>query len=235
MNNEQKQRMTHELGQWNAAMKSSCSVSDLLAISTRMAALLQELIDAPDPEQPNQSEQHLDMVNAPAPSVPVLIVECEPDYWSGGHYHEGTMPHIDPTAVWKLPIGTKLYTTPEQAAGVPDVALIDEGMKATHDAHSPFYVYKPHTPHGAVDVELDGLPWDYCFGRDSPYAARMLVVPAKQHLDMVKDAERVFIKKIAEQTPEKPDYWSECGQCSYNISEAQDLIDAAIAAEKGGA
>jgi len=70
MNNEQKQRMTHELGQWNAAMKSSCSVSDLLAISTRMAALLQELVDAPEPEQPNQSEQHLEMVNAPAPSVP---------------------------------------------------------------------------------------------------------------------------------------------------------------------
>ena len=70
MNEEQKQRMTHELGQWNAAMKSSCSVSDLLAISTRMAALLQELIDAPEPEQPNQSEQHLEMVNAPAPSVP---------------------------------------------------------------------------------------------------------------------------------------------------------------------
>ena len=43
MNEEQKQRMTHELGQWNAAMKSSCSVSDLLAISTRMAALLQGL------------------------------------------------------------------------------------------------------------------------------------------------------------------------------------------------
>ena len=50
MNEEQKQRMTHELGQWNAAMKSSCSVSDLLAISTRMAALLQDLIDAPEPE-----------------------------------------------------------------------------------------------------------------------------------------------------------------------------------------
>ena len=62
MNEEQKQRMTHELGQWNAAMKSSCSVSDLLAISTRMAALLQDLIDAPEPEQPNQSEQHLEMV-----------------------------------------------------------------------------------------------------------------------------------------------------------------------------
>ncbi len=45
-------------------------------------------------------------------SAPVLTVECEPDYWSGGHYHEGTKPYIDPTAVWGLPIGTKLYTAP---------------------------------------------------------------------------------------------------------------------------
>jgi len=50
MNAEQKQRMAHELGRWNAAMKSACSVTDLLAISTRMAALLQELMDAPEPE-----------------------------------------------------------------------------------------------------------------------------------------------------------------------------------------
>ena len=111
-----------------------------------MAALLQELIDAPEPEPVgeavnfngwgiviwkgmesdfqvgtkfyaippanNQSEQHLEMVNPPAPSVPVLTVECEPDYWSRGHYHEGTKPYIAPTAVWKLPIGTKLYTSP---------------------------------------------------------------------------------------------------------------------------
>ena len=112
MNAEQKQRMAHELGQWNAAMKSSCSVTDLLAISTRMAALLQELIDAPEPEPVgytnetemdyvrtyealpvsgafwptsdedacvalytappanNQSDQHLEMVNQPALSVP---------------------------------------------------------------------------------------------------------------------------------------------------------------------
>ena len=45
-------------------------------------------------------------------AVPVLTVECEPDYWSGGHYHEGTKPYIAPTAVWGLPIGTKLYTAP---------------------------------------------------------------------------------------------------------------------------
>ena len=43
---------------------------------------------------------------------PVLVVEKEPDYMSGGHFHTGTKPHIDPTKVWSLPIGTKLYTHP---------------------------------------------------------------------------------------------------------------------------
>jgi hypothetical protein len=83
-------------------------------------------------------------------SVPVLTVECEPDYWSGGHYYEGTKPHIAPTAVWKLPIGTKLYTSPpannqsEQhlemvnapAPSVPDEQLqaaFDRGLKAGNE------------------------------------------------------------------------------------------------------
>lgn len=48
----------------------------------------------------------------PATSEPVLTVEREPDYWSGGHFCEGTKPHINPTKVWSLPIGTKLYTHP---------------------------------------------------------------------------------------------------------------------------
>lgn len=56
--------------------------------------------------------------SVPATSEPVLTVEKEPDYWSRGHFHEGQRPHIDPTKVWKLPIGTKLYTHP--APGVPD-------------------------------------------------------------------------------------------------------------------
>jgi hypothetical protein len=43
---------------------------------------------------------------------PVLVVEKEPDYMSRGHFHEGSKPFIDPTLVWKLPIGTKLYTHP---------------------------------------------------------------------------------------------------------------------------
>jgi len=37
----------------------------------------------------------------------------------------------------------------------------------------------------------------------------------------VKDA---FIEKIAKQTPEKPDYWTPCGQCEHNTSEAEDLL-----------
>ena len=43
---------------------------------------------------------------------PVLVVEKEPDYMSRGHFYEGSKPFIDPTLVWKLPIGTKLYTHP---------------------------------------------------------------------------------------------------------------------------
>jgi len=43
---------------------------------------------------------------------PVLVVEKEPDYMSRGHFYEGSKPFIDPTEVWKLPIGTKLYAHP---------------------------------------------------------------------------------------------------------------------------
>jgi len=43
---------------------------------------------------------------------PVLVVEQEPDYMSRGHFYEGSKSFIDPTEVWKLPIGTKLYTHP---------------------------------------------------------------------------------------------------------------------------
>jgi hypothetical protein len=48
----------------------------------------------------------------PEQAEPVLVVEKEPDYMSRGHFYEGSKPFIDPTLVWKLPIGTKLYTHP---------------------------------------------------------------------------------------------------------------------------
>lgn len=34
-----------------------------------------------------------------------------------------------------------------------------------------------------------------------------------------------LIAKIAEQRPEKPDYWSSCSQCKHNISDAEDFIE----------
>jgi hypothetical protein len=93
MNAEQQQRALQMLRRFEQAAPMSPQVDNA---AVDMAALLHELIDAP--EQPT--------------SVPVLTVECEPAYWSRGHYYEGTKPHIDPTAVWKLPIGTELYTSP---------------------------------------------------------------------------------------------------------------------------
>ncbi len=44
--------------------------SDIATAFSRAFALVQEIANAPEPEQPNQSEQHLEMVNTPAPSVP---------------------------------------------------------------------------------------------------------------------------------------------------------------------
>lgn len=66
MNAEQKQRAIAALTKWGAADSNKA----VLSTGYEMAGVLQELIDAPEPEQPNQSEQHLEMVNAPAPSVP---------------------------------------------------------------------------------------------------------------------------------------------------------------------
>lgn len=34
----------------------------------------------------------------------------------------------------------------------------------------------------------------------------------------------IFVKYVSEQTPEKPDYWTSCGQCSSNSDEAEDLL-----------
>lgn len=38
---------------------------------------------------------------------------------------------------------------------------------------------------------------------------------------------REFIERVAKQKPEKPDYWSSCSQCEHNISDAEDLLEAA--------
>jgi hypothetical protein len=68
----------------------------------------EQWVNAPQQEAPKGGG------NLPPPlqAAPVLVVEKEPDYMSRGHFYEGSKPFIDPTLVWKLPIGTKLYTAP---------------------------------------------------------------------------------------------------------------------------
>ena len=60
-------------------------------------------------------------LDAIAATEPVLVVEKEPDYWSGGHFHEGSKSHIGSTKVWRLPIGTKLFTRPMPAQDVTEL------------------------------------------------------------------------------------------------------------------
>lgn len=38
-----------------------------------------------------------------------------------------------------------------------------------------------------------------------------------------------FIRDVAAQKPEKPDYWSACGQCERNAERAQDILEARAA------
>ena len=41
-----------------------------------------------------------------------------------------------------------------------------------------------------------------------------------------RDAElKEFVEEVSQQTPEKPDYWSSCGQCQRNSDKAEDILD----------
>jgi hypothetical protein len=74
---------------------------------------------------------------------PVLTVEREPDYWSGGHFYTGRRPHINPLKVQSLPIGTKLYAAPQPQpqpqpqASAEDVALVDGVIRRHVEWHAP--------------------------------------------------------------------------------------------------
>jgi len=34
-----------------------------------------------------------------------------------------------------------------------------------------------------------------------------------------------FVQRIARQKPERPDYWTPCGQCGHNAEDAEDLLE----------
>jgi len=53
-----------------------------------------------------------------------VTVRKEPDYWSGGHFHEGSKPYIYFADIASLPIGTKLYSHPD-----PEAAQLRQHLK----------------------------------------------------------------------------------------------------------
>lgn len=101
-----------------------CALEAELAEVTAQRDKLQELINAPEVE-------------------PALVVEVEPDYWHRGHYCEGSKPHISPLKVWKLPVGTKLYTAP-QPPKLSDERIYqvwgEQAEKTIGKSHSEFLV-----------------------------------------------------------------------------------------------
>lgn len=54
-----------------------------------------------------------------------------------------------------------------------------------------------------------------------------LVLAATHAAPSVPEGWCEFVARVAAQKPEKPDYWSSCGQCERNASDAEDLLAAA--------
>ena len=98
----ERDNLRHELKTAQEGWRCECSTDDACRFARERDALRAELaaIDAAEP---------------------VLVVEKEPDYWSGGHFHEGSKSHIGSTKVWRLPIGTKLFTRPMPAQDVTEL------------------------------------------------------------------------------------------------------------------
>lgn len=86
MNAEQKKRIAHEISNW----KNACNCRAVQLTGDRMAALLQELVDAPEPE-------------------PVAVIDNAAPGLINWYSWKAT----------NLPDGTNLYTTPP-APSVPD-------------------------------------------------------------------------------------------------------------------
>lgn len=203
MTPEQKQRALKAL-----AELAQSEQGEELPAALKMAEVLQELIA----EQPA--------------SVPVLTVECEPDYWSGGHYHEGMKPYIAPAKVWELPIGTKLYTAPAapmQSASVPDWL---ETTRFLTDVTTAAGLLE----HGRRDKGLARRIGDFANKYRMLAAAPAARDQSEQNLEMVRDAERYrWLRSY--NTAKHPAVTESFFLGDENLDAA---IDAAIAAEKGG-
>ena len=106
----ERDNLRHELKTAQEGWRCECSTDDACRFARERDALRAALaaIDAAEP---------------------VLVVEKEPDYWSGGHFHEGSKSHIGSTKVWRLPIGTKLFTRPMPAQDVTELVGVLQWLK----------------------------------------------------------------------------------------------------------
>ena len=64
------------------------------------------------------------------------------------------------------------------------------------------------------------LPNQHRVNQELAVLNKQLAALAEQNEKM-----RAFVIKVSEQTPEKPDHWSSCGQCEHNSSNAEDLLE----------
>jgi hypothetical protein len=85
----------------------------------------------------------------------------------------------------------------------------------------------------------DAINWSRSYGTRLNNKPEKLDEVASQFADKaiaaieaqgVPDGLREFVQRVAGQKPEKPDYWSACGQCERNISDAEDLLASATPA-----
>ena len=66
-------------------------------------------------------------------------------------------------------------------------------------------------------------------GYDSVGSTRVYPLPAEpvKEAPAVPAAWHEFVHDVSKQRPEKPDYWSSCGQCDRNIQRADELLESA--------
>lgn len=116
-----------------------------------------------------------------------------------------------------------LEATPEQLPAALDALRDQLGLTTS-------------SPPCAMRYDFDGHGWQYIdAGSGSDWMTR---VPGAEPVydgpsaPGVPDGLREFVQRVAGQKPEKPDYWSACGQCERNISDAEDLLASAPQASK---
>lgn len=74
-------------------------------------------------------------------------------------------------------------------------------------------------------VELQRMNYELRLEVQSLSETCIKVAGERTALAAMVERQREFLAQVAKQIAEKPDYWSSCGQCERNSSDAEDLIE----------